>query len=114
MVESLCKDIKGYQGNTNELARILEYESDERIFVIDLLIKLVNNQSQYNKEKSFNENLQIIYQTNENVYLKEEQKKEFLNTLLSLYKDNKLIKILIEGINLFEEILKNERTRNAR
>lgn len=114
MVELLRKDIKDYQDTTNELVRILDYESNERIVTIHLLIQLLNNQHQYNKEESFNKNLQMIYQGDDTVSITEEQKREFVNKLVSLHKDGELIETLMKAIKLFEEILINERSHNAR
>ncbi|WIV13766.1 hypothetical protein [Proteiniborus sp. MB09-C3] len=107
-VDSLRKSINAYQ-QYHDFARLVEYEDNERVSTIRLLLFLVEHKNDYAMDKTFNENLKGLYKIEDTLTVTVEEKIEYLKYLLSLHERDSLLNIIADGIEFFDKIYANEK-----
>lgn len=109
LVDELRKSISIYKQPPYDFARLVEYESNERITTIHMLLFLLDHEKSYLFSNSFNENLKSLYKIDDTLTVSVEENKEYLNYLLKLHKSGELLNYIEKGIAFFEKIYSNEK-----
>ena len=100
-IDLLVIDLKKYKNN---LIKIVDYEDRKRIITLITLMKL--QEYDYNYSLSFNENIKDLFGSVEYKFLSEEELKDFLNNIKTLFEDEELVSqihICIEKFNSIYE-----------
>ena len=108
-VDELSAKLKKYDLGKIDVALLLGFEENNVVTTIEIISQLYLNQEKYDKEKTFNQNLQAILNLNGDTLTRtQEDKVAFVKLLVEMDKDNKLSEYIWNGINTFNKIYENE------
>lgn len=108
-VDELSSKLKKYDAGKIDVARLLGFEENDVVTTIDIISQLHFNKDKYDVTKSFNQNLPIILNLDSDTIAKtQEDKMEFLKSLVAMDKESKLSEYIWNGIYTFNEIYENE------
>lgn len=108
-VDELSTKLKKYDLGKIDVALLLGFEENNVVTTIEIISQLYLNKEKYDKEKTFNQNLQTILNLNgDTLTRKQEDKVAFVKLLVEMDKDNNLSQYIWNGINTFNEIYENE------
>ena len=86
-----------------------KFEENNVVTTIDIISQLHLNKDKYDVTKSFNQNLPIILNLDSDTVARtQEDKMEFIKSLVAMDKENKLSEYIWNGISVFNEIYENE------
>lgn len=111
LVDELRNAVNIYKQPSHDFARLVDYESNERIMTIRLLSFLLEHEKDYNYINSFNENLKALFNVDDTFTVTVDENKEYLKGLLELHKSGTLLSLIERGISFFDEIYSNEKNR---
>lgn len=109
LIDELRKAIIIYKQPPYDFARLVEYESNERITTIHVLLFLLEHEKNYLFSSSFNENLKSLYKIDDTLNVTVEENKEYLKYLLKLHENRTLLNYIEEGITFFDKIYFKEK-----
>lgn len=108
-VDELSSKLKKYDAGKIDVARLLGFEENNVVTTIDIISQLHLNKDKYDVTKSFNQNLPIILRLDSDTIARtQEDKLEFIKSLVAMDKENKLSEYIWNGICVFNEIYENE------
>ncbi len=108
-VDELSSKLKKYDAGTIDVARLLGFEENNVVTTIDIISQLHLNKDKYDATKSFNQNLPTILNLDSDTIARtQEDKMEFIKSLVEMDKENKLSEYIWNGIYTFNEIYENE------
>ena len=108
-VDKLSSKLKKYDAGIIDVARLLGFEENNIVTTIEIISQLQLNKDKYDVTKSFNQNLPIILNLNSDTIARtQEDKMEFIKSLVAMDKENKLSEYIWNGISVFNEIYENE------
>ena len=108
-VDSLNSKLKKYDEGKIDTARLLGFEENNIITVIDVTNQLYRNKDKYDKSKSFNQNLSMFLNLNSDTITRtQEDKTAFLTQLVEMDKNKTLSDYIHKGIDTFYELYKYE------
>lgn len=108
-VDELSSKLRKYDAGKIDVARLLGFEENDIVTTIDIISQLHINKNKYDVTKSFNQNLPIILNLDSDTIAKtQEDKMEFLKSLVAMDKENKLSEFIWNGIYTFNDIYENE------
>lgn len=108
-VDGLSSKLKKYDAGTIDVARLLGFEENNVVTTIDIISQLHLNKDKYDATKSFNQNLPTILNLDSDTIARtQEDKMEFIKSLVAMDKENKLSEYIWNGIYTFNEIYENE------
>lgn len=108
LVDELKKALLLYEKDPHDFSRLVDYESNNRVNTIKMLLFLFENRKNYSFDKDFSENIKLIYNIEDTIVTTVEDKNVYLKELLKLHDQGKLASAIEEGINFFEQIYSNE------
>lgn len=108
LVDELKKALLLYEKDPHDFSRLVDYESNNRVNTIKMLLFLSENRKNYSFDKDFSENIKLIYNIEDTIVTTVEDKNVYLKELLKLHDQGKLASAIEEGINFFEQIYSNE------
>ena len=108
-VDELSSKLKKYDAGKIDVARLLGFEENNVVTTIDIISQLHLNKDKYDVTKSFNQNLPIILNLDSDTVARtQEDKMEFIKSLVAMDKENKLSEYIWNGISVSNEIYENE------
>lgn len=108
-VDGLSSKLKKYDAGTIDVARLLGFEENNVVTTIDIINQLHLNKDKYDATKSFNQNLPTILNLDSDTIARtQEDKMEFIKSLVTMDKENKLSEYIWNGIYTFNKIYENE------
>ena len=108
-VDELSSKLKKYDAGIIDVARLLGFEENNVVTTIEIISQLHLNKDKYDVTKSFNQNLPIILNLDSDTIARtQEDKMEFIKSLVAMDKENKLSEYIWNGIHVFNEIYENE------
>ena len=108
-VDKLSSKLKKYDAGKIDVARLLGFEENNVVTTIDIISQLHLNKDKYDVTKSFYQNLPIILNLDSDTVARtQEDKMEFIKSLVAMDKENKLSEYIWNGISVFNEIYENE------
>jgi hypothetical protein len=111
LTDELKRAIKIYKQPPHDFARLVDYESNERVMIIRLLSFLLENEKDYVFSKSFNENLKVFYEIDDTLTVTVDENKEYLKDLLKLHESESLLGYIERGIVFFDKIYTSEKSK---
>ena len=109
MIADLRKAFSVYKKEPHDFARLVDYESVNRFYALSLLFFLSEHQEAYDFEKSFNENMRLLYDAQDQLTVSDEEKKSFLLRLQILHEEGRLIGSVESGLAFFDTICEREK-----
>lgn len=108
-VDMLASRLKKYDAGKVDVAQLLGFEDNNVVTTVNVIGQIYLNKEKYDRSKSFNQNLPIILNLdNDTIARTQEDKTTFLKFLVEMDREKKLSECLWNGISLFYEIYKNE------
>lgn len=108
-VDELSSKLKKYDEGKLDVARLLGFGENNVITTVDIISQLYFNKDKYDMTKSFNQNLPIILNLESDTIARtQEEKMDFLKSLMEMDRENKLSEYIWNGIYAFNEIYGNE------
>lgn len=108
-VDFLSSKLKKYDEGKIDVARLLGFEDNNVVTVIDVISQLYINKDKYDKSKTFNQNLYLIFELNSDTIARTaEDKTLFVTRLVEMDKNKELSDYLWKGIQNFYEIYECE------
>lgn len=111
LVDDLEDAINVYKQPPHDFARLVDYENDQRIMTIRILLFLLEHESEYAFRKGFNENMKALYKIDDTLTVDVRENKEFLKGLLELHKTEKLLNLIQSGIAFFDKLYTIEKNK---
>ncbi len=108
MVEGVRKDLEAYKKGKIDFTRFMDYEENDRVTAIRLILCFAENKDSYNTAISFIENLRTLFKIDKELIIQKEEKIRYLTKLVQLNETGGLIPMLDDGITMFDEIWENE------
>lgn len=92
-----------------DVARLLGFEENSVVTTVEIICQLYFNKDKYDVTKFFNQNLPIILNLEgDTISRTQDEKMEFLKSLVAMDKENKLSEYIWNGIYAFNEIYESE------
>lgn len=108
-VGELSIKLNKYDAGKVNVALLLGFEENNIVTTIDIISRLYLNKEKYDMGKNFNQNLKIILNLDsDTIGRTQEDKEEFLKSLVDMDKRDKLSEYIWNGIKFFNEIYENE------
>lgn len=108
-VDLLSSKLKKYCEGEMDIARLLGFEDNNIVSVIEIISQLYLNKDKYDASKTFNENLPIILNLNGDTITRTlEDKRNFITKLAEMDKKGELCDYIQKGIDIFYEIYEYE------
>lgn len=112
VVDSIASNLNCYDAGKIDIAQLLEYEENNIINVLEIINLLYENKMKYNKSKSFNENLALILNINDDTIARTtEEKKALVASFVEMDKEGTLSGHIKNGIDNFYNIYEIEMER---
>ena len=111
LVDDLENAVNTYKQPPHDFARLVDYENDQRIMTIRLLLFLLEHESDYIFCKGFNENMKTLYQIDDTLTVDVVENKDYLKVFLELHKTEKLLNLIQSGIAFFDKIYTAEKNK---
>lgn len=106
--ERIKKQLPGYKNGSISLAKLLDFEHEDRVIPLYVLEQLSKYRTEYNTEKSFTENMQQILQTDNSFSFTNSLKEETLQRYLDMEQNNTFSIMVEDAIDLFETMCLND------
>ena len=103
-VDELEKTFQVYKKEPHDFAHLIDYENSNIINTINLILLLYTYKAEYSFENSFTQNLKNLYKTEDKIIITQEAKKKYIEYLLKLHEENKLLNCIDNGFSFFREI----------
>ena len=107
-VDEFINDFVKFKENKIQIETLLNYEEYKRVFIIFFLLLLEKQKDIYNLNKSFNENLKTILNTQEICTFNQEDKKRALGCIMNLIDKGEFVNKIEKSIEFYNEIYMNE------
>lgn len=108
-VDDLSSKLKKYDAKKIDVARLLGFEENSVVTTVEIICQLYFNKDKYDVTKFFNQNLPIILNLEgDTISRTQDEKMEFLKSLVAMDKENKLSEYIWNGIYAFNEIYESE------
>lgn len=111
LADELQKALLTYKQPPHDFARLIDYEDNERIMVIRLLLFLLEHEDKYIFDKSYNENLKQLLNIDDLLIVNVEENKTYAKHLLELHEKDVLGNSIEGGLSLFDKIYTNEQIK---
>lgn len=112
-VDLLSSKLKKYDKKKIDVARLLGFEDNNVVTVIDIIGQLYINKDKYDKSKTFNQNLYSIFELNSDTIARTaEDKTAFVTRLVEMDKNKELSDYVWKGIQNFYKIYECEMSLN--
>lgn len=109
VVDKITFKLGSYDAGKINVAQLLEFEDNNIIDTLELINRLYCHKDKYDVTKSFNQNLRIILKLDSDTITKtQEEKKEYIKSLMAMDKEKQLSDYIWNGIHVFNEIYENE------
>ena len=108
LVNDLNKAVNIYKNPPHDFARLVDYEDNERVATLRIVLFLFSNKDQYDFAKNFTENLKVLYSTNDTIIINVDENKKFVAELLDAHNKGTLLESIENAISFFEKIVANE------
>lgn len=108
LVNDLKKAVNEYKSPPHEFARLVDYEDNERIETISVVLFLFANKDKYDFSKSFTQNLKALYSIDDTIIIKADENKKYVADLLNDHNKGVLLNNIENAITFFEKIVANE------
>lgn len=110
VVDKITFKLGSYDAGKINVAQLLEFEDNNIIDTLELINRLYCHKDKYDVTKSFNQNLRIILKLDSDTITKtQEEKKEYIKSLMAMDKEKQLSDYIWNGIHVFNEIYENEK-----
>ena len=103
-VDELEKTFQVYKKEPHDFTHLIDYENSNIINTINLILLLYTHKTEYSFENSFTQNLKNLYKAEDKIIITQEAKKKYIEYLLKLHEENKLLNCIDNGISFFKEI----------
>lgn len=108
-VDELSSKLEKYDEGQIDVARLLGFEEDNIVIMVDIINKLYCNRDKYDFAKTFNQNLHVILNLDSDIIVRtQEEKMEYIKSLVAMDKEKQLSEYIRNGIHAFNEIYENE------
>lgn len=105
---SLEERLKKYDTGKIDLAGLIKYEEDSVLSTMEMLKILNEKKEQYDYTIGFNQNMKQLLSLSDDTYIVgDNDKKQFVQTLMELNQEKQLSSLLHEQLNTFESIYKS-------
>ena len=104
MIAEVKAALSVYKREPHDFARFVDYESENRFQALRVLFFFNEYQGEYDFEKSFNENMKLLINSQEQLVVSEEEKKAFLLRLQTMHQERQLANSVESGIAFFDKI----------
>lgn len=111
ITDELQKALHTYKQSPHDFAKFIDYEDNERIMTIRLLLFLLEHEDEYIFDKSYTENLKQLLGVDDLLIFDIEENKTYAKYLLELHEKGVLDNIVEKGLSLFDKIYTNEQTK---
>lgn len=108
LVNDLNKAVKAYKNPPHDFARLVDYEDNERVVTIQIVLYLYSNKEQYDFTKSFTDNMKMLYSVDDTIVINTNENKKYVAELMKSHNDGSLLDRLEKAIDFFDEIVTNE------
>lgn len=112
MNNELKKAFEVYKREPHDFALFVDFESNDRFVIMRLLSDLLDNKESYSFEMSFNDNMKLLYNTDDTFVTNQEEKSEFLKKLLSMHDQGNLIYYYESAFAFFDKVCNNDDSMN--
>lgn len=108
-IDTLSSKLKKYDEGKIDMPRLLAFEENNAVTVMEIINQLYVNKDKYDVSKSFNANLPIILNLNSDTITRtQEDKVAFLTRLVEMDKNKELSEYIRNGIDAFYEMYDHE------
>lgn len=112
-VDNISLKLKKYDDRKIDLIELLEFGEKNIVSTIEIIGQLYLNKDKYDEKKSFNQNLLIMLNIdNDTIIKKQEDEVKFIQFLEEKDKENKLSEYIWKGIDIFNKMYENEKILN--
>ena len=87
---------------------MVDYEDNERIETLSVVLFLFANKDKYDFSKSFTQNLKALYSIDDTIIIKADENKKYVADLLNDHNKGVLLNNIENAITFFEKIVANE------
>lgn len=101
-IDKIKKMLPQYKNGKCTLAKLLDFEHDDRVFPIYIIELLSINKQMYNMSENFNKNMLKILNCGERFVMTEEKKKEILRRYVDMDAEGTFFAMLESAIDFFE------------
>lgn len=108
LVNELQKALFIYNQPPNDFAKFVDYEDNDRVITIKIILFLLEHENEYSFDKSFNENLRTLFGISDTLIVDVDENKTFVKYLLDLHEKDTLSSSIENGLALFNKIVLNE------
>lgn len=108
LVNDLNKAVKAYKNPPHDFARLVDYEDNERVVTIQIVLYLYSNKEQYDFTKSFTDNMKMLYSVDDTIVINTNENKKYVAELMKSHNDGSLLDRLERAIDFFGQIVANE------
>lgn len=108
LVDELKKAFQTYKREPHDFARFVDYESNNRVLIIRMLLFLCKHEKEYSFEIGFNENLKTLHEIDDTLVIAEEEKRAYVKELLELHEKDQLTASIEKSIAFFDKIYEHE------
>lgn len=111
LTDELQKALCIYKQPPHDFAKIIDYEDNDRIMTIRIILFLLEHEDEYIFDKSYNENLKQLWGVDDILIVDVDDNKAYVKCLLELHEKGILSSNIENGLSLFDRIFANEQTR---
>ena len=108
LVNDLNKAVNAYKNPPHDFARLVDYEDNERVATIQIVLYLYSNKEQYDFTKSFTDNMKMLYSVDDTIVINTNENKKYVAELMKSHNDGSLLDRLEKALDFFGEIAANE------
>lgn len=108
LVDELQEAFCVYWQSPNDFAKLVDYEENDRIVTIRILLFLLEHKTEYLFDRSYNFNLKQLFGIDDELVFDIEENRAFAKYLFKLHEEGVLNSKIRDGISLFNKIYANE------
>ena len=111
LVDELKKAFFSYKQPPHDFASLVDYEENDRVITIKIILFLLEHEREYAFDKSYNENLRQLFGINDTLTVDVNENKAYVKYLMELHENNILSRFIENGLALFEKIFLNQQVK---
>ncbi len=96
-----------------DIAKFLDYESDEIVFPIIILDQIMAYADKYSFQKSFYKNIEDMFENNQYYYIALNEKEDYIKKYLDLDNEGQFITFIENLISYYESLIQRINSRNG-
>lgn len=108
LVDELQKAFSIYKQPPYDFAKLVDFEDNERVMTIRIVMFLLENESKYEFDKSYNDNLRQLFKISDTLIVDVSENKNYVKYLLELHEKGVLNDYIENGLTLFDKIFSSE------